>query len=394
MTEFNINLNKKIQINNGIFEESFVLPNSQPKKLDKNKFNQTIKKVNFDKVNTKKLEVIISNIIHKHVQILSEANLPEKIDIEFVRTTKLEQFFHVLSWNKNQKTYAELRQPKSYSDKNPKILISTDFVQDFLNLNFGKLGHSFLNALRKEFSSDDKEKTKEIITQLTFLHELGHIAFNSKIKHTFLKYGYEIRNDKLILIKGFSRLINEGFADSFCTYLTQVDFPQEEIIDKYKKVREITEREKLNKLTPEQKENAKNNIQIYDVYQIFGRLKLMSNLSIVDEIFNISLQNALKVVGERSKQSYELENNLEKELIVLDKHGIFQYNKNKSLVQNLEENIKKQLINPFSPLFVKPEIKLLKNIEQLTIKERFKNKINDFLTKFRKNKGASSDFKI
>lgn len=57
MTEFNINLNKKIQINNGRIEESFVLPKSQPKKLFKDEF----KKINFDKVNTKKLEEAISN---------------------------------------------------------------------------------------------------------------------------------------------------------------------------------------------------------------------------------------------------------------------------------------------------------------------------------------------
>lgn len=89
---------------------------------------------------------------------MSQANLPNQVDIEFVRTKRLEQFFHSLSWNKNKKTYAELQQPKSYSEKNPKILISTDFAQDFFNINFAKFGHSFLSALRKEYSSNDKEK--------------------------------------------------------------------------------------------------------------------------------------------------------------------------------------------------------------------------------------------
>lgn len=236
MTEFNINSTKKIQLNNGLIEESYELP----KDLQESNFKKALKKANFDKINTKKLEETISNIIEKHVKILSQANLPDKINIEFIRKTRLEQFFHSLSWNKNQKTYAEIQQPKSYSEKNPKILISTDFVQDFFNINFAKFGHSFLSALRKEFSSNDKEKTKEIITKLTFLHELGHIVFNSKIQHTFLKYGYEVKDEKLPTIQNFSRLINEGFADGFSTYLTKLDFPKEEIFYKYKKVREIT----------------------------------------------------------------------------------------------------------------------------------------------------------
>lgn len=155
-----------------------------------------------------------------------------------------------MSWNKNKKTYAEIKQPKSYSNNNPKIIISTDFVQDFFNINFRILGHDFLDKLRKEFNNRDKEKTKQIITELTFLHELGHIVFNSKIQHTFLKYGYEIKDEKLPTIKNFSRLINEGFADGFCTYLTKLDFPNDEFFFKYKKIRETTEIEKINNLTP------------------------------------------------------------------------------------------------------------------------------------------------
>lgn len=391
MTEFNINSNKKIQINNGVFEESFALPDSKPKKLFKDKVKQTIKKANFDKENTKKLEEIISNILNKHVKILSQANLPEKIDIEFLRTEKLEQFLHSLNWNKNKKAYAEIKQPKSYSEKNPKILMSTDFVQDFFNINFTKFGNSFLNVLRKEFKNKDKEKTKEIITELTFLHELGHIVFNSKIQHTVLKYGYEVKEEKLPTIQSFSRLINEGFADGFCAYLTKLDFSKEEIFYKYKKIREITEFEKINKLTPEQKENAKNNIQVYEVYQIFSRLKTMTNLNVVDDIFNISLQNALKVTGERINQSAELKNNLEKEFIILDKNGIFQYNQNKSLIQNLEDNIKQQLNNPFSPLFVKPEVKSVESDVPLTIKEKCINKMNCFLNKFRSNNSTNEN---
>ncbi len=381
MTEFNINSNKKILFNNGIIEESYALP----KDLYESKFKQITEKINFDKTNTKKLEEIISKVINKHFNILSQVNLPEKIDIEFLRTGKLEQFFHSLSWNKNKKTYAELKQPKSYSEKIPKIIISTDFVQNFFNINFRIFGHDFLDKLRKEFNNENKEKTKEIVTELTFIHELGHIVFNSKIKHTFLKYGNEIKDEKLPTIKNLSRLINEGFADGFCTYLAKLDFPNEEIFFKYKKVREETEIEKLDKLTPKQKENAKNNIQVYEVVGIFYKIKTISELNVVNDIFEISLQNALKVVGERINQSTELKNNLEKELIILDRHGIFQFNQNKSLIQNLEDNIRFQLNNPFSPLFAKPEVKTIENNEELTLKEKCINKINYFLNKFRKN---------
>jgi hypothetical protein len=387
MTEFNINSTKKIQIKNGLIQESYELP----KDLQESNFKQAIKKANFDKINTKKLEEVISSIINKHLKILSQANLPDKIDIEFIRTKKLEQFFHSLSWNKNKKTYAEIKQPKSYSDKNPKIIISTDFVQDFFNINFSIFGHEFLGQLRKEFNNSDNKKTKQIITELTFFHELGHVVFNSKIQHTFLKYGYEVKNEKLPTIKNFSRLINEGFADGFCTCLTNLDFPNEEIFFKYKKIRETTEFEKLDKLTPKQKENAKNNIQIYEVSEIFGNLKLLSNLNIINEVFNISLQNALKVINERINQSAALKNNLEKELVLLDRHGIFQYNQNKNLIQNLEDNVKEQLNNPFSPLFVKPEGKSIQNNEQLTIKEKCMNKMNCFLDKFRNNTSSNDN---
>ncbi len=57
MTEFNINSTKKIQINNGLIEESYELP----KDLQESNFKQSIKKANFDKINTKKLEEVISS---------------------------------------------------------------------------------------------------------------------------------------------------------------------------------------------------------------------------------------------------------------------------------------------------------------------------------------------
>lgn len=386
--------NENIPIRNFSVEEINLNVDDKPLKEAKVK-DSFLKKITYDQNSVTKLEQIIKQIANKHSRILSQANLPEQVDIEFIRTSKLEQFFHSLSWNKNKKTYAEIKQPKSYSDKNPKIIISTDFVHGFFNISFRMLGHDFLDKLRKEFNNEDRNKTKGIVTELTFLHELGHIVFNSKIQHTFLKYGYEIKDEKLPTIKNFSRLINEGFADGFCTYLTKLDFPNDNIFFKYKKIRETTEFEKLDKLTSKQKENAKNNIQVYEVSEIFSRLKLLSNLNVIDEVFNISLQNALKVVGKRIEQSVELKNNLEKELIVLDKHGIFQYNQNTTLIQNLEDNIKQQLNNPFSPLFVKPEVKTVENNMGLTVKEKCMNKVNCFLNKFRPNNSENQNkFKI
>jgi hypothetical protein len=307
--------------------------------------NNFFKNIVYDQSSIQKLESSIRKIINSHQNILLQADLPEQIDIEFLRVSRLKQLLHHFSKNKIDEPYAESSQKASYSSEAPVIKIATDFIKDFSDDNREKFGHKFLDTLRSNFADSNKDKTKEIITELTFTHELGHIAFNSKIKHTFLKYGYEIKGEKLPNFKRAARLINESFADGFCAYVTNIDFPNDNIIEKYQNVRLSTKTE------------VKDNISYYNISQVFNSLNGISKINAIDDIFEIALQNGLNVVKEKISQSPIFEAKLKKDLAILDSNNIFQYNNNESVVKNLEQNLRQQLKEQFSPLFVKPKEK-------------------------------------
>lgn len=188
---------------------------------------------------------------------------------------------------------------------------------------------------------------------------MGHIAFNSKIKHTFLKYGYEVRGEKLLTFKRISRLINEGFADGFCAYITNLDFPNDNIIKKYQKVRRSTKKE------------LENNISYYNISEVFNKLSGISKVKVIDDIFDIALQNGLDILQEGINKYPIFEENLKVDLKILNNQNIFIYDEKKTVVKNLEDNIRQQLQAQFSPLFVKPEKK-----------EKFIDGITSILNKF------------
>lgn len=158
--------------------------------------NKFFKEIIDDKPSINTLETIIKDSINFHAETISKANLPKQIDIEFIRTSRLEQLIHALNPNKIKEPYGNSTIRASTSDKFPIIRISTDFVKDFYQFDSPKFGHPFIDKLKDEFNTSNDKK---IITELTFLHELGHIVFDEKIKNTFLKRCYELNNEKYLI---------------------------------------------------------------------------------------------------------------------------------------------------------------------------------------------------
>jgi hypothetical protein len=352
--------NSKISLQKNI-NQSFINPISSAVDFDDYKnTNNLFKNLIYDQSSIQKLESLIRKIISNHQDILSQANLPDQINIEFLRISRISQLKHYFSKDKVNEPYANSSQERSYSLESPIIRIATDFVKDSSNENYAKFGHKFLDTLRDNFADFNKEKTKKIITELTFLHELGHIIFNSKIKHTFLKYGYEVSGEKLATFKRIARLINEGFSDGISAYITNLDFPNDNVIENYKSVRYTTKKE------------LENNISYYNVSEIFNKLNGISKVKLIDDIFDIALQNGLNVVQEGINKYPIFEKKLKADLKILHNKNIFIYDENKTIMKNLEDNIHQQLKEQFSPLFIRPQEKLKVSNNIISTLNRFR----------------------
>lgn len=92
-----------------------------------------------------------------------------------------------------------------------------------------------------------------------------------------------------------------------------------------------------------------NQISYYDIEQIFDGLKNISKENLIDELFQLSLKNALTLINNKEKTSEKFSKQLKQDLLILEKHGIFNIDNNKDSIQNIKFNIELQLMEPLPP---------------------------------------------
>lgn len=152
MTTFNFKeTNSQISIQKNL-SQSVINPISNAVNFDDYKApNNFFKNLIYDESSVAKLELVIKKSINKHQNILSQANLPEQINIEFLRVSRISQLKHYFSKDKVNEPYADSNQQSSYSSIIPTIRIAIDFIKNFSNEDRGELGHEFLDTLRNNF---------------------------------------------------------------------------------------------------------------------------------------------------------------------------------------------------------------------------------------------------
>lgn len=149
-----------------------------------------------------KLQNNLIECLKYHELFLSNLNLPEQIDIKFLHTNKLEKIYNnLIGFEYAGNTFTNLNPLNNL--KNPLINISTDIVKYFNQNNLELLDkyplgkNNFLNSCRKLFSNSNYDATK-IITELVFLHELGHVYLNHNYSDTILISGLTYKNNEKI----------------------------------------------------------------------------------------------------------------------------------------------------------------------------------------------------
>jgi len=387
ITNFNVTLKEKIK-------EEVLTENSQEKRNSLTKIYSFIfsKKENDDK-SIKKLE---NNIIETFT-FLKNNNLipilcPTKINFKFLRDTFIEQEQHK-KFQKDEsfkkkiqaeiKALKDINTPESleklkkltlvytdYADSkfqesklnNESIInISTEHVKLFSNIN-ENLNGKFLNSLRNNFSNIPfnicTNNSNKIITELVILHELGHFVSAEKLRGTLIARSHrdisEETNFPIIKktintkdgkkeieinhMKNISRNILEGFSDSFSVYLTHQHYPNEDIINKYSQSRKETSTDSMD------------TIKHYDLNNIFKEIEKLPKKHIdllIDDFFNISINNSINITKKLIKDNPTFEQELKSQFEYYSKDLNIQLNQNKSLIENIEEQLKKSCISNF-----------------------------------------------
>lgn len=250
-------------------------------------FQVTKKPINSFLTDYKSINELQNNIIETinfHSIFLSTLSLPEQIDIKFLNSNKLKQIYNGFILNEyaaNTKTNLNPQNQLIH----PLINISTDLVKYF-NKNTPEMifqyplgKDDFLNNFRYYFSSTP-EPTK-IITEISFLHELGHIYLNKNFKYTILIFALlNSPTEPVHALTQISNNIQETFCDFFATYLTELKH-QDKIISKYSSVRRNSF-----------KTNETDYINKYDIN--FSTLD--STQKNIKDILNLSIEHTLNLV--------------------------------------------------------------------------------------------------
>lgn len=289
-TQLNISLKSpKVQQN---MEEDKDLFNTKKRKSIK------MQPLIIDELSINKLQSIITESINYHQDLLSQLVLPEQIDIQFTQTNKLEKFFNqFLSREYTANTTTHLSKENNLI--HPIIRISTDFLKNYNQENKEILENNplsknkFLHEFRLSFAKS-QGKSIELMTELTFLHELSHIHLNQKYLDTILISGLLENNNETPLLTQLTRNIQESFCDGLSTYLTSQKYPQIPVLDKYERVRIKTLEEKNDE------------IYRYDTVEVFSKLKDLKNENVVEEILKIAIKNGLNILkGKLSSKNME-----------------------------------------------------------------------------------------
>lgn len=308
--------------------------------------------------------------------------LPQKINFRFLRDTYVEQKQHKEEQLKDKYTvdekfeqYADSKLKDLTLNNEPIINISTEHIKLFVNLN-NNLNGRFLKSLRKEFSDTpiiSTNNSNKIITELVILHELGHFISTEKTRGTLITRSHrnieeennfpivnktvQTRNGKKEIkinhILNLSRNILEGFSDCFSTYLTQEHYSNNNIVGKYSKSRKETSTDSMD------------TIKHYDLNNIFEEIEKLPKKHIdvaINNFFNIAINNSINVTKKLIKDNPKFEEELKSQFEYYSKDLNLQLNSNKSLLENIEEQLKKACL---SNLILNNQNQINSNITQI-----------------------------
>lgn len=288
----------------------------------------------------------LENNIIETFTFLKDNNLlpslcPPKINFRFLRDTYAEQYQHYKEQSKNKvdpeyDKYADSRLVESELNDEPIINISTEYVRSFVKLNEDSKG-KFLKSMRENFN--DIKNGKELILEITVLHELGHFIStqlskdsiisrsHKKEDYEFLKLGIKINH-----IQNISRNILESFSDCFALYLTQKHHPNNNFIDNYSKSR--IETLALNT----------SSVALYNVNGAISRIKNVKERNIdllVKDFFNIAVDNALELTKDKMNKDSVFKQELEIIFDLYSKDPIIGKDLNKTVLENIETQLRK-----------------------------------------------------
>ena len=331
-------------LNSKVNPKEFI-PSDDMKPIDNfNYKNLFTKDVIVDKESLQLLENTIKSIFNYHKNNHSlPTNLPQNIGFKFLRVNYFEQGTHLLKefiLRKNE-AYGKIHLHDDKID-GPLIDISTEHVR---NINLLTKNGKFLKALKNNFSNLSEKNS--IITELVVLHEVGHwlsyqVVKNTIISRCYRKYSKEINPPfKKEDINHFYNLVSntlEGFSDSFSVFLTNQHYSNEDIISKYSQ-----SRKKTSIL-------SSNTIKHYDLNDIFNSISKIQQKHIdllIDDFFNIAIKNSINITKKLINKNPKFEQELKSQFEYYCKDLNIQFNPNKSLIENIEEQLKKAcLSNP------------------------------------------------
>lgn len=192
------------QISFAQLEEEKIKTKVEFREIDSNQ-----KKSNWSLTKDKKSINLLQSYITECLNFHSNNNLiptflSDEVDIKFINETYLSQFINSFK----EKEYTA-RTSNDY--KNKVILLSTDVVNNF-NTDYFK--NDFLNTCRKRIfgKCHDVEKTKKVLTETFFLHELAHQILNAKYVDTMLISGFKIKTIKDNPLKQITMNMQEAFC--------------------------------------------------------------------------------------------------------------------------------------------------------------------------------------
>lgn len=306
--------------------------------------NNLLAELNIDKKSINLLNSTIINIFNYHKNNNSlPSTFPQNIGFKFLRNNYLEQGTHLLKeflLRKNE-PYGKIH---LYDEKieGPLINISTEHVR---SINLLTKNGKFLKSLKNNFSNlSEKDST---ITELVILHEVGHwlsyqVVNNTIISRSFREYSKENNPPfKKEDTNHFYNLVSntlEGFSDCVSLHLTQQHYPNNNILQQYAKSRKETST------------LSSNTIKHYDLNNIFKEIEKLQKKHIdllINDFFNISINNSINITKKLIKDNSKFEQELKSKFDYYCKDLNIQTNLNKSLIDNIEEQLKKAcLLNP------------------------------------------------
>lgn len=239
------------------------------------KNNSLSKSIFFDTKAINQLQLDITECLNYHSNLNLIPNyLPGEIDVRFLNTNYFTQIIN--AFQNKEKTALT-----SNNFKNKLILLSADLINDF---NPEYLNNNFLDICRKRIfgKCKDIEKTKKILIETYFLHELAHQILNTKYVDTILISGFNTKTIQDNALKQITDNIQEAFCDSFSTYLTNIKYPEMEIIKRFSIIRE---------------EDNKTNNKNYTIlpYNISEAIKEVQHINEndIDKLVDVLLENTI-----------------------------------------------------------------------------------------------------